>query len=147
MADMLNVAVSGLRAFQRALETTSHNIANVSTAGYSRQRVDLATQQPQLFGSTSLGNGVVVNNISRYSNDLLTAQMQRASSSFSRLDAYAQKAGALNNLFADSSTGLSASLQRFSNALQGGRQHTDLDCGKAGTAVRSRRPRAAAADL
>jgi flagellar hook-associated protein FlgK len=28
MADMLGVAVSGLRAFQRALETTSHNIAN-----------------------------------------------------------------------------------------------------------------------
>ena len=47
MADMLNVALSGLRAFQSALDTTSHNIANVSTPGYSRQRVDLATQTPQ----------------------------------------------------------------------------------------------------
>ena len=36
---MLNVAVSGLRAFQRALETTSHNIANAATPGYNRQVV------------------------------------------------------------------------------------------------------------
>jgi flagellar hook-associated protein 1 FlgK len=119
MPDMLNVAVSGLRAFQRALETTSHNIANVSTPGYSRQRVDLVTQQPQNFGGMSLGSGVLVDNVSRFSNDLLVSQMQRAASSFSRLEAYAQKAGAINNLFADSSTGISASLQRFSNALQG----------------------------
>jgi flagellar hook-associated protein 1 FlgK len=119
MADMLNVAVSGLRAFQSALETTSHNIANVSTRGYSRQRVNLGTQQPQMFGSAAQGNGVLVNSIGRVSSDLLVSQMQRASSSFARLDAYAQKAGSLNNLFADSATGLSASLQRFSNALQG----------------------------
>lgn len=119
MPDMLNVAVSGLRAFQRALETTSHNIANVSTPGYSRQRVDLATSQPELFGSGAIGTGVVVQGVSRYSDDLLAGQMRRASSSFSRLDTYAQKAGTLNNLFADGSTGLSASLQRFTNALQG----------------------------
>ncbi|MEO6078237.1 MAG: flagellar hook-associated protein FlgK [Steroidobacteraceae bacterium] len=119
MADMLNVAVSGLRAFQRALETTSHNIANSSTQGYSRQRVEMATQEPQLFGSSPVGSGVLVKNISRYSNDLLTSQLQRASSSYSRLSAYADKAGALNSLFANSSTGLAASLTRFSNALQG----------------------------
>lgn len=119
MADMLNVAVSGLRAFQRALETTSHNIANVSTPGYSRQRVELGTQTPQLFGTNSVGSGVIVDSINRYSSDLLGAQMQRASSSYSRLEAFAEKAGAINNLFSDSSTGLSASLQRFTNALQG----------------------------
>ena len=119
MADMLNVAVSGLRAFQRALETTSHNIANVSTPGYSRQRVDLATSEPQLFGSSALGTGVTVQGISRVNDELLSGQMRRSSSSFSRLDAYAEKAGALNNLFADSSTGLSSALQRFTNAMQG----------------------------
>ena len=59
MPDMLNVAVSGLRAFQRALETTSHNIANVSTPGYSRQTVNLATQTPQTYGSATLGTGVI----------------------------------------------------------------------------------------
>ncbi len=38
---------------------------------------------------------------------------------FSRLDAYTSKAGTLNNMFADSPTGLSAALQKFTNAVQG----------------------------
>ncbi len=33
MADMLSTGVSGLLAFQRSLDTTSHNIANASTEG------------------------------------------------------------------------------------------------------------------
>ena len=118
MPDMLNVSVSGLRAFQQALETTSHNIANVATPGYSRQRVQLATAEPQIYGSSALGSGVVARDIRRYSDDLLSMQMRQASSGFSRLEAYTDKANALSNLFADSSTGLSAALQRFTNALQ-----------------------------
>jgi flagellar hook-associated protein 1 FlgK len=116
---MLNVALSGLRAFQRQLDTTSHNIANVATDGYSRQRVDLATQAPQGVAGVQTGSGVLVTGIGRSADDLLASQMRRASSSHSRLEAYADKAGALDNLFADSKTGLSAALQKFTNALQG----------------------------
>jgi flagellar hook-associated protein 1 FlgK len=118
VADMLNVALSGLRAFQTALDTTSHNIANVSTPGYSRQRVDLVTQTPQGISGLTTGSGVNVTGINRNADDLLSAQMRRASSGYSRLDAYASRAGELNNLFADSQTGLSAALQKFTNALQ-----------------------------
>jgi flagellar hook-associated protein 1 FlgK len=116
---MLNVALSGLRAFQTALDTTSHNIANVGTPGYSRQRVDLATQTPQGSGGLTTGSGVAITGVNRNADDLLSAQMRRASSAYSRLDTYASKAGQLNNLFADSQTGLSAALQKFTNALQG----------------------------
>src|SRR5512139_2510835 len=118
MADMLSVAVSGLKAFQRALDTTSHNIANASTPGYSRQRVEFATTEPLAFGSMNLGTGVKVSSIDRYYDSLLASQMRTASSANSRLQAYSDKAGALDNLFADDATGLSASLQKFTNALQ-----------------------------
>jgi flagellar hook-associated protein 1 FlgK len=119
MADMLNVAVSGLRAFQRALDTTSHNIANATTPGYSRQRAELTTREPQSIGGLNVGRGVDVSSVDRYYDALLATQMRGASSSFSRLEAYSGKADALNNLFADSTTGLSASLQKFTNAVQG----------------------------
>lgn len=118
MADMLTVAVSGLKAFQRALDTTSHNIANVSTPGYSRQSVSFATTEPQGFGSVNVGTGVKVQSIDRYYDSLLATQMRTASSANSRLQAYSDKAGTLDNLFADDATGLSASLQKFTNALQ-----------------------------
>jgi flagellar hook-associated protein 1 FlgK len=119
MADMLSTGVSGLRAFQRALDTTSHNIANASTPGYSRQRVELATRVPETFGGGFLGSGVDVNSITRYYDQLLASQSRTASSSLSRLSAYADKAQSLSNLFADSSTGLNASLQKFLNSVQG----------------------------
>ena len=45
MADMLGTGLSSLRALQRALDTTAHNIANVSTEGYTRQRVEFADAQ------------------------------------------------------------------------------------------------------
>ena len=42
MADLLNIGLSALLAQQRSLTTTANNIANASTPGYSRQRVELA---------------------------------------------------------------------------------------------------------
>ena len=119
MADILSTGISGLRAFQRALDVTSHNIANVSTPGYSRQRVELQTREAERYGSGYLGTGVDVATITRSYDDLLATQARSATSSSSRLDLYASKAQVLNNLFSDSSTGISASLQRFTNAVQG----------------------------
>jgi flagellar hook-associated protein 1 len=119
MANILSTGVSGLVAFQRALDTTSHNIANAATPGYSRQRAEFETRQPSSFGSGWVGNGVDVADVRRFYDELLGTQTRVASSSFSRLDTYASKAETLNNLFADSTTGLNASLQKFTNSVQG----------------------------
>ncbi|MET0282583.1 MAG: flagellar hook-associated protein FlgK [Steroidobacteraceae bacterium] len=116
---MLNVTLSGLRAFQKALDTTSHNIANASTPGYSRQTVQLATTLPVGPVGVQTGSGVSVAGVSRSSDALMSAQMRRASSGYSSLTAYQSKASELNNLFANSSTGLTAALQKFTNAAQG----------------------------
>ena len=119
MADLLSTGVSGLRAFQRALDTTGHNIANASTPGYSRQRVDFATREPDRLGSYFVGSGVDLSVVERVYDSLLTGQMRGATSTLSRLETYAGKAGTLNNLFSDSATGISAAMQRFMNAVQG----------------------------
>src|SRR5690242_1868507 len=65
MGDMLSSATSGLLAFQRALDTTSHNIANVGTDGYSRQRVLIGTRLPQPYSTGFVGNGASVQTIER----------------------------------------------------------------------------------
>ncbi len=120
MADMLNSGVSGLLAMQRALDVTSHNIANASTAGYSRQRVDLAAVLPaDSGGGEFVGRGVNVLGVRRSYDELLANQQRSAAGNYSRLDTYASRAQTLSNLFGDSATGLSASLQRFTNAVQG----------------------------
>ena len=60
MADMLSTSVSGLLAFQQALDTTSQNITNVDTAGYSVETTNLSEAQGQSLGTGYVGGGVEV---------------------------------------------------------------------------------------
>lgn len=56
--DLLGVSASGVVAAQRAMTTTGHNIANASTPGYSRQRVEMETQVPQASGNGMVGTEI-----------------------------------------------------------------------------------------
>ena len=118
MADLLSNGVSGLLAFQRALDTTAHNIANVATPGYSRQRVELGARMPSLLGENYIGNGVQIDSVRRIYDELTAQQARSSNSGFQRFDTYAAQAARVNNLFANTTTGLSATLQKFADALQ-----------------------------
>jgi flagellar hook-associated protein 1 FlgK len=118
MADLLNTSISGLLAFQRALDTTSHNITNANTVGYSRQLPEFMTRNAQQSGNGWVGNGVDVTTIKRAYDDFLSNQARSSSSAYSHSSTYATQAGRVSNLFGNSSTGLSASLQNFVNSVQ-----------------------------
>jgi flagellar hook-associated protein 1 len=117
MADMLGTGLSSLRALQRALDTTAHNIANVSTEGYTRQRVEFATRRPQAYGSNWIGSGVDAVAVRRVYDQFLSQQARTSSGTLARLDAFAAQAERLDNLLGDSSNGLNASLQSFTDAI------------------------------
>ena len=53
----LNVALRGLIAQQRALDVTTHNIANASTEGYTRQEAVLEAADP-LSNISHLGHAL-----------------------------------------------------------------------------------------
>lgn len=59
----LNIGVSGLLANRRALDTTGHNIANVDTPGFARQRAVVRPQLPQIRAEGILGRGVQVETV------------------------------------------------------------------------------------
>jgi len=59
----LNIGLSGLLANQSALTVVGHNIANVNTAGYTRQKVEFSAASPQSFDNLSYGTGVAVTNV------------------------------------------------------------------------------------
>ena len=118
MGDMLGNALSGLVSYQRALATTSNNIANADTEGYSRQRVDFATRIPQQSGAITIGSGVKVASVSRVYDSFTVDQLRYSQAAFSQADAYYQLTSQVDNTLADSELGLSASLSRFYNSLQ-----------------------------
>jgi flagellar hook-associated protein 1 FlgK len=114
---VLGVAVSGLVAFQRSLQTTTHNIANVNTEGYSRQRVETGTTLPEFTGGGFIGTGVEVNNITRSYDQFISAQLRTSSSNFGEVDSYSRLATQVDNLLADEETGLAPSIQGFFDAV------------------------------
>lgn len=119
MASILNIGTSALLAFQRSLSTTGHNIANSDTEGYSRQRVNYATQIPQLTGVGYVGSGVQVTQIERMYDDFLATQMRSAQTSASEMESYFNHASRIDNMLADTNIGLDPAIQDFFDAVQG----------------------------
>jgi flagellar hook-associated protein 1 len=117
MPDMLGTGLSGLRAMQRALDTTAHNIANVSTDGYSRQRVDFATRNPQNLGGNWVGSGVDAGAVRRVYDQYVAQQARQSGGNLARLEAFSSQAGRLDNMLGDTTNGIGASLQSFTNAI------------------------------
>lgn len=118
MADLLNTSISGLLAFQRALDVTSHNITNANTPGYSRQLPDFQTRTPQYLGGNWMGSGADVAAVNRAYDNFLSTQARSASSAYNQSNTYATQAARVSNLFGDTTTGLSAAMQKFVNSLQ-----------------------------
>lgn len=106
-------------AFQRALATTGHNISNVNTAGYSRQRVELVARTPLYAANGYVGTGVQVDTVRRMYDEFLTLQLRSGTGSHSQLEAYHGYASQVDNLLADAQTGLATSLDAFFNAMHG----------------------------
>lgn len=78
------IAVSGMYVNQSALSVTSHNISNINTTGYSRQRVTGEEKTIVQQGGVSLGSGTGVQEICRARNQLLdmTYRQESATSGY-----------------------------------------------------------------
>ncbi len=118
MADMMNSALSAIVSYQRALATTSHNIANVNTEGYSRQSVSLGTNIPQNFGFGAIGSGVGVRTIERQFDQFVVDQMRNSSSAYHQAQVYTDLAAQVDRLLSDPDSGVSSALSEFFNSLQ-----------------------------
>lgn len=119
VGDTLGVGISGLLAFQRSLSTVGHNIANVNTEGYSRQRVELATRPPQYSGGGYVGTGVAQSAVKRLYDDFITTQVRTSAAMYNASENFYTLASRVDNLLADPQAGLTPSLQSFFNAAQG----------------------------
>jgi flagellar hook-associated protein 1 FlgK len=73
-----DIGLSGLRVAQYGLATTSHNISNVNTEGYSRQRITMETRPGQNFGFGFVGKGVNPQGVQRIADDFLVSQLRNA---------------------------------------------------------------------
>lgn len=116
----INVASSALRAFQRAMETVGHNMANVNTKGYSRQVVEFQALEPSnvwSFGRKALGSGTAIHSINRARSEFVEARKQAALGDFGRSTALASGLKGIEGVYQEpGDLGISHALDKFFNA-------------------------------
>ncbi|MCK4742509.1 MAG: flagellar hook-associated protein FlgK [Sulfuriflexus sp.] len=118
MASLNNIGVSGLLAFQQSLGTVSHNIANSTTEGYSRQRTGLTARVADSTGVGFFGTGVKIQGVTRVYDQFVLDRLQTNTSNYSQAEHFLGLVSQVDNLLADESAGLTPALQNFFNSLQ-----------------------------
>lgn len=117
MADIFNTAVSGLLAYRTAITTTSNNITNVNTEGYSRQRVQLETRPGENTAVGTIGTGVDVAAVERLLNQFDNLLINQYQSSSSRLETLGDLASRIDDVVADPSSNLTPAMDSFFSAV------------------------------
>ena len=110
ISSVLGSAVNGLSVYQQALATTSNNISNVNTPGYSVESLDFST----LEGSNPNNLPVI-----RQYNQFLNAQVLSSTSAYNNSNTYYTMASQVDNMIADQNAGLSSSMSTFFNSING----------------------------
>ena len=81
-SDLLNIGTQSVLTAQRQLGTTSHNISNVNTDGYSRQSVIQGVNMPRQYGGQTYGMGVHVENVRRSWDQFAVKELNIATTDF-----------------------------------------------------------------
>ena len=118
MSNLFGISVSGLFVAQQNLTTTSHNITNVNTDGYTRQRVEQEARTPIRIGDNYTGTGVIASSIDRYYSESLTNSYRETTSEYEKLGAYQEMTSRLDSLLADEAAGLSPAMLNFFDSVQ-----------------------------
>lgn len=118
MAGLLNIGLTGLNAAQAQLITTGHNITNAGVDGYHRQTVIQRNATPQFTGEGFFGQGTQVASVTRSYDRFLETQVLTSSTRQAEYATYSSQISQINNLLADSTSGLSPSLEAFFAGVQ-----------------------------
>jgi flagellar hook-associated protein 1 len=115
----LNIARGALMAQQRGIDVTGHNIANVNTPGYTRQRLILEASAVDMTNRLKVGYGVGADTVIQNFDRLATKSIHRETSILSKYKSDSSVLGALQATFnEEAGSGLSAVLDGFWNAWQ-----------------------------
>ena len=118
MSDLLSIGSSAIDAYQRALTTTSNNIANLNTEGYSREEVALSAGTPANRGTIYLGTGVVIDGVKRAYSDFAGTNLRNSYSALNTQDPLVQYANRITDVMGSANSGLAQALDQYFSAAQ-----------------------------
>lgn len=117
--DLYQTGVSGLVSAQQQLATTGHNIANVNTEGYNRQRAEQETFVASSFGNNFLGSGTFINDVTRIYDQFTYKEQLANTSKLGAAKASESSLSQLNDILSTSGNALTSSINLFYQAFNG----------------------------
>jgi flagellar hook-associated protein 1 FlgK len=116
---MLDTGKRAMMNSQTALQTVGHNMANKSTEGYSRQRVEQQTNTPTNDGRLRVGTGSKNARVTRTNNSYLEKQIEKENSQSSFLETHAEALGRIEQIYNEQmNKGLGHYLGEFFNSFR-----------------------------
>ena len=117
----LNTSKMGMSVHQGAINTTSHNVANASTTGFSRQRVNIVTNRPISLGGEAgqVGTGAQIAAIERVRDSFVDYQVRVESSELGKYSVKSDYLSQVEGIFNEpSDTSISTTISEFFDAFQ-----------------------------
>ncbi|RQR57837.1 flagellar hook-associated protein FlgK [Burkholderia sp. Bp9126] len=115
---LMNLGISGLNAAIWGLTTTSNNIANAATPGYSIERPVYAEASGQYTGSGYLPQGVNTVTVQRQYSQYLSDQLNSAQTQSGTLSTWSTLVAQLNNYVGSPTAGISTAITNYFTGLQ-----------------------------
>lgn len=116
---MMDTGKRSLMNSQTALQTVGHNIANKSTEGFSRQRVELMTNQPITEGNLQIGMGARAGVVTRVNNPWLEKQIQKEGMNMGFQDSRTDALGRVEQIYNEQNNkGLNQYMTDFFNSFR-----------------------------
>ncbi len=117
--NLYQTGVSGLLAAQQQLATTGHNIANVNTEGYNRQRAEQSASTGIVNGGNYIGAGTYVQDITRIYDQFSHKEQLLSQSKLGNADSLNINLNQLNEIMTFSGNAIGGSIDRFYQAING----------------------------
>lgn len=120
----LNTAKSGMNVSQVAIQTTSHNISNINTPGYSRQQVKQTASSAystpgsnMSFSAGQIGTGAQINDVTRVRNTFYDYKFRSESHNYGATSVKYNYYQNIESIFNEpSDTAISSTLNDFFNS-------------------------------
>ena len=118
MSDLLSIGLSGLRTSRNNISVTGHNISNIDTPGFSRQRATQITNSAISTGVGAMGTGARTQSIERIVDQYAINQVRIDTSNLKDNEAYLRNASELDSLLSNENSALGMAMNGLFEGIQ-----------------------------
>ena len=118
MVDILAIGSGAVNAYRQALSTTSNNIANTNTPGYTRRSLSVSESFPVQEGIFSFGTGAQATSVARAYDEFIERSLRDSTSDLKVNEPVIEFANRIVDLIATETGSLANAMDDFFNAAE-----------------------------